>query len=108
MIDSFLNNPALFTQAITIDNALIKYGMQDEPNSALITMALAQKNQSATNQMYQQHMKQAAILWSQLSSQILEVVSESLSAKKDVEQLEDNSLADVETQQQQADFSHWQ
>ena len=82
--------------------------MQDEPNSALITMALAQKNQSATSQMYQQHMEQAAILWSQLSSQMLEVVSESLSAKKDVEQLEDNSLADVETQQQQADFSHWQ
>ena len=108
MIDSFLNNPALFTQAITIDNALIKYGMQDEPNSALITMALAQKNQSATSQMYQQHMEQAAILWSQLSSQMLEVVSESLSAKKDVEQLQDNSLADVETQQQQADFSHWQ
>ena len=108
MIDSFLNNPALFTQAITIDNALIKYGMQDEPNSALITMALAQKNQSATSQMYQQYMEQAATLWSQLSSQMLEVVSESLSAKKDVVQLEDNSLADVETQQQQADFSHWQ
>ena len=68
MIDNFLNNPALFTQTIAIDNALIKYGMQDEPNSALITMALAQKNQSATSQMYQQHMKQAATLWSQLSS----------------------------------------
>ena len=109
MIDSFLNNPALFTQAIAIDNALIKYGMQDEPNSALITMALAQKNQSATSQMYQQHMKQAATLWSQLSSQMLEVVSESLSAKKGREQLQDNSLVGVERQQrQQADFSHWQ
>ena len=86
MIDSFLNNPALFTQAIAIDNALIKYGMQDAPNAAMIAMALAQKNQSATSQMYQQHMKQAAILWSQLSSQMLEAVSESFSAKKDVEQ----------------------
>ena len=94
MIDSFLNNPALFTQAIAIDNVLIKYGMQDEPNSALITMALAQKNQSATNQMYRQHMEQAAILWSELSSQMLEVVSKSLSAKK--------------SREQQADFSHWQ
>ena len=53
-------------------------------------------------------MKQAATLWSQLSSQMLEVVSESLSPRKDVEQLEYNSLADVETQQQQANFSHWQ
>ena len=94
MIDNFLNNPALFTQAIAIDNALIKYGMQDEPNSALITMALAQKKQSATSQMYRQHMEQAAILWSELSSQMLEVVSKSLSAKK--------------SREQQADFSHWQ
>ena len=94
MIDSFLNNPALFNQAIAIDNALIKYGMQDEPNSALITMALVHKNQSATSQMYQQHMKQAATLWSQLSSQMLEVVSESLSPRKDVEQ--------------QAGLSQWQ
>ena len=94
MIDSFLNNPALFTQAIAIDNVLIKYGMQDEPNLALITMALAQKNQSVTSQMYQQHMKQAATLWSQLSSQMLEVVSESLSPRKDVEQ--------------QAGLSQWQ
>ena len=60
----------------------------------MITMALAQKNQSATSQMYQQHMKQAAILWSQLSSQMLEAVSESFSAKKDVEQ--------------QAELYHWQ
>ena len=44
--------------------------------------------------MYRQHMEQAAILWSQLSSQMLEVTSESLSAKKG--------------SKQQAELSHWQ
>lgn len=71
MIADFLNNPAVFAQAIAIDNALIKYKMQDKPNSALIAMALAQKSQSTTSQMYQQHMAQAAVLWSQMISQML-------------------------------------
>ena len=44
--------------------------------------------------MYRQNMEQAAILWSQLSSQMLEVTSESLSAKKG--------------SKQQAELSHWQ
>ena len=76
MTADFLNNPAVFAQAIAIDNALIKYKMQDKPNSALIAMALAQKSQSTTSQMYQQHMAQAAVLWSQMISQMLKRYSD--------------------------------
>ena len=94
LINNFVNSSTLFTQAIAIDNALIKYGMQDEPNAALIAMALAQKNHSPTSQMYQQHMQQAAILWSQLSSQMITTVSEKFIAKKGREQ--------------QTELSHWQ
>ena len=94
LINNFVNSSKLFTQAIAIDNALIKYGMQDAPNAALITMALAQKNHSPTSQMYQQHMQQAAILWSQLSSQMITTVSEKFIAKKGREQ--------------QVELSHWQ
>ena len=93
-INNFLNSSTLFTQAIAIDNALIKYGMQDAPNAALIAMALAQKNHSPTSQMYQQHMQQAAILWSQLSSQMIATVSEKFIAKK--------------SREQQTELSHWQ
>ena len=93
-INNFLNSSTLFTQAIAIDNALIKYGMQDAPNAALIAMALAQKNHSPTSQMYQQHMQQAAILWSQLSSQMITTVGEKFIAKKGREQ--------------QTELSHWQ
>ncbi len=94
LINNFVNSSTLFTQAIAIDNALIKYGMQDEPNAALIAMALAQKNHSPTSQMYQQHMQQAAILWSQLSSQMITTVSEKFIAKK--------------SREQQVELSHWQ
>ena len=94
LINNFLNSSFLFTQAIAIDNALIKYGMQDAPNAALIAMALAQKNHSPTSQMYQQHMQQAAILWSQLSSQMITTVSEKFIARKGREQ--------------QVELSHWQ
>jgi len=76
VIADFLNNPAVFAQAIAIDNALIKYKMQDKPNSALIAMALAQKIQSTTSQMYQQRMAQAAVLWSQMISQMLKRYSD--------------------------------
>ena len=76
VIADFLNNPAVFAQAIAIDNALIKYNMQDKPNSALIAMALAQKSQSTTSQMYQQRMAQAAVLWSQMISQMLKRYSD--------------------------------
>ena len=94
LINNFVNSSTLFTQAIAIDNALIKYGMQDAPNAALIAMALAQKNHSPTSQMYQQHMQQAAILWSQLSSQMITTVSEKFIARKGREQ--------------QVELSHWQ
>lgn len=94
LINKFLNSSTLFTQAIAIDNALIKYGMQDAPNAALIAMALAQKNHSPTSQMYQQHMQQAAILWSQLNSQMITTVSEKFIARK--------------SREQQTELSHWQ
>lgn len=94
LINNFVNSSTLFTQAIAIDNALIKYGMQDAPNAALIAMALAQKNHSPTSQMYQQHMQQAAILWSQLNSQMITTVSEKFIARK--------------SREQQVELSHWQ
>ena len=93
LINNFVNSSTLFTQAIAIDNALIKYGMQDAPNAALIAMALAQKNHSPTSQMYQQHMQQAAILWSQLSSQMITMFNEMFIARKGREQ--------------QTELSHW-
>ena len=107
-INNFLNSSTLFTQAIAIDNALIKYGMQDAPNAALIAMALAQRNHSPTSQMYQQHMQQAAILWSQLSSQMITTVSEKFIAKKGKEQQGNKPFTEAEKQQQQTELSHWQ
>ncbi len=73
---SLMSSQALFAQAIEIDNALIKYGMQDKPNAALVTMSLAQNNNSASKEMYHEHVQQAATLWSQLSAQMIEVVHE--------------------------------
>ena len=108
LINKFLNSSTLFTQAIAIDNALIKYGMQDAPNAALIAMALAQKNHSPTSQMYQQHMQQAAILWSQLNSQMITTVSEKFIAKKGKEQQGNKPFTEAEKQQQQTELSHWQ
>ena len=101
LINNFVNSSTLFTQAIAIDNALIKYGMQDAPNAALIAMALAQKNHSPTSQMYQQHMQQAAILWSQLSSQMITTVSEKFIAKKSSEQQGNKPFIEAEKWQQQ-------
>lgn len=73
LLTPFMSSEYVFTQALAIDNALIKYAIQDKPNSALITMSLAQRHNSVTAQMYQQHMQQAAILWAQLSTQMLEM-----------------------------------
>ena len=95
MIADFLNDPAVFAQAIAIDNALIKYKMQDKPNSALIAMALAQKSHSTTGQMYQQHMAQAAVLWSQMISQMLKRYS-------------DDVQKNNETQSSVIDLAYWQ
>lgn len=71
-------------------------------------MALAQKNHSATSQMYQQHMQQAAILWSQLSSQMITMVDENFSTKKSSEQQGNKPFTEAEKQQQHAEFSQWQ
>ena len=76
LVTQFLNRPALFAPAIVLDNALIKYNIQDEPNPALTSMTLAYKNQSVTVQMYHQHLQQAAHLWSQLSAQMIEASRE--------------------------------
>lgn len=76
LLTQFMNSEQLFTQAIAIDNALINYKIQDEPNPALVAMSIAQRHQNATAQMYQQHMQQAAILWAQLSLQMLEACTE--------------------------------
>lgn len=87
LVSQFLSSASLFNHAITVDNALITSGIQKTPNSALIAMILAQKNQSNTAQMYQQHRQQAATLWSQLSSQMIQTVSAELAARADAESL---------------------
>lgn len=99
IVIEFLNDADFFAPAIAIDNTLIKYGLQDEPNSALIAMSLAQKTSSPTKQMYQQHMAQAAALWSQLSQQMLETAHKT-SATLDKKQLPDKSSESA--------YSHWQ
>lgn len=102
MIADFLNDPAVFAQAIAIDNALIKYKMQDKPNSALIAMALAQKSHSTTGQMYQQHMAQAAVLWSQMISQMLKRYSDDVQKNNETQS---SVIAPAYWQQQIADES---
>lgn len=79
----FLKSPSLLTPAITVDNTLINHEIQDKPNPALVTMALAYKNQSVTAQMYHQHMQQAATLWSQLSAQMIAMYREKQTATDD-------------------------
>jgi len=72
LVKRFLQSPVLLTPAIAVDNTLIKNEVQDEPNSALVAITLAYKNQSSTAQMYHQHMIQAATIWSQLSMQMID------------------------------------
>ncbi|WLP94471.1 hypothetical protein [Psychrobacter sp. M13] len=84
LLQQFKNSTKLFAQAISVDNAVISYAIQDKPNAALITMSLAQKQGSATAQMYQQHMQQAAMLWSQLSTQMIELTYEKLEGSNNV------------------------
>ena len=79
LLSQFMASPAIYTQALTIDNALIKYGIQDEPNSRLVAMSLAQRNKAATTKRFHEQMRQASILWYQLSAQML---SESSSARQ--------------------------
>ena len=83
LVEKFLQSPDLFASAIAVDNALIKNEVQDEPNSALVAITLAYKNQSTTAQMYHQHMLQAATLWSQLSMQMIETYSEKQTTNTD-------------------------
>lgn len=75
LIKRFMGSADLLSQAITVDNALIKYGIQDEPNSALVTMSLAQERKNATTQMYHEHRLQAAKLWSQLIIQMVDLAA---------------------------------
>ncbi len=77
LVSQFMNSNALFSQAITVDNALIKNGLQGEPNPALVAMSLAQKHKNiSAQQAYQQHRQKAATLWSQLSRQMLELATD--------------------------------
>ncbi|WP_435979457.1 hypothetical protein [Psychrobacter sp. DM4] len=92
VLDNFMSDDILFTQAIAIDNALINYDMQDKPNSALISMKLAQKTKSKTLPMYRGHMQQAATLWSQLIMQMLMTVDAKPSTDKRGYRLEPRSI----------------
>lgn len=87
LVTQFLHSPTLFTDAIAVDNVLIKYDVQDEPNPALVAMTLAYKNKSTTAHMYHQHMAQAAALWSQLSTQMIEMLDEEVLDNADKETL---------------------
>lgn len=85
LLQQFRSSAHLFTQAISVDNALINYAIQEKPNAALITMSVAQKQGSLTAQMYQQHLQQAAMLWSQLSTQMTGLTYEKLDGFNDLE-----------------------
>ena len=95
LLAQFMSSDLFFADAIAIDNELIKEGIQDKPNAALVTMTLAQKNNNATGLMYQQHMHQAATLWSQLCTQMIDAAQETHSVKHQLGE-------EVVT------FSHWQ
>ena len=96
LLEQFMSSSELFTQALLVDKVLIEHTMQDKTNAALMTMSLAQKNSNLTAPMYQQHMQQAAVLWSQLSLQMIELKyhnqESDLSAKQWQQQLLDESL----------------
>lgn len=86
----FINSEYMFKQAITVDNALIKAGLQEQPNTALVAIASATRASVAiasvtgalaqpdNSERYLQHMQQAATLWSQLSTQMIEQACENL------------------------------
>ena len=103
LLTTFINSLCLFTTAIAVDNALVKYAMQDKPNSALVAMSLAQKNNSASAKMYQQHMQQAATLWADLSAQMIETSFEKALAAQVTDNIETNQA--LQWQQQLLDES---
>lgn len=77
LVSQFTSSNTLFSQAIAVDNELIKNGLQNEPNPALIAMSLAQKHKDINaQQAYQQHRLQAATLWSQLSKQMIDIATD--------------------------------
>lgn len=91
LLQDFLRSAELFHPAITVDNQLIKHGLRQEPNSALVTMALVQKTQNKTAGMYLNHMSKAATLWQQLCLPIPESLPAAL-AQSWQQQLLDESL----------------
>lgn len=70
LLTQFMKSAAIYSQALSIDNALIKYGIQEAPNSTLVAMSLAQKHEQQTTAVFYEQMRQAAILWGQLSTQM--------------------------------------
>ena len=104
LVTQFLNSPSLFEPAIAIDNALITYDIQDEPNPALVAMTLAYKSKSTTAQMYHQHLQQAATLWSQLSAQMIETVNAEVEGERvDSEKIDENKNKPLKKE-----FTYWQ
>ncbi|MDN6276530.1 hypothetical protein [Psychrobacter sp.] len=103
LVSQFLQSPSWFETAIKVDNELIKLGIQSKPSAALVAMTLAHKNQSRTAQMYQQHMEQAATLWSQLSNQMIEMHSEKLSRDDEEDSKDESDEVPLDTR-----LSYWQ
>ncbi len=101
LLQQFRSSAHLFTQAISVDNALINYAIQEKPNAALITMSVAQKQGSLTAQMYQQHLQQAAMLWSQLSTQMIGLTYEKLDGFNNLEGNSSGSSAAMSSKQWQ-------
>lgn len=102
LVSQFMNSNALFSQAITVDNALITNGLQSEPNPALVAMSLAQKHKNiSAQQAYQEHRQQAATLWSQLSRQMLELATD----KSVMDDVQDASQQSIQWLQQLLDES---
>ena len=99
LVTQFLHSPSIFAPAIAIDNALVTYDIQDEPNPALIAMTLAYKSKSTTAHMYQHHLQQAATLWSQLSTQMIEAVND---------KIDDEIVANNDKAPLKKAFTYWQ
>lgn len=111
LLAQFMSRPELFATAIDIDNSLVNYGIQEQPNTTLVAMSLAQKNHSVTMTMYHEQMRQAAKLWSQLSVQMLQMNNSSVNSDvNSSDDLPSNSSSDQQSQAKLLAMQHnlWQ
>lgn len=71
LLAQFMRSSVLYAHALSIDNALIKYGVQDKPNKSLVSMSVSQNEEGNKAKAYHEQMRRTAVLWAQLSKQML-------------------------------------